>query len=117
MRKPLLVMQGADTMNPRSLVPDTITEDRAARLTPSQVASNRRALLGDLYQLVLSALRPYLAEEDLFAVSQALCDIIINEACSTMALVDILAQKLPVLHCIGSYWGYIAVWGTLSLCV
>jgi hypothetical protein len=108
-------MQRIDPPAPPSNIPYTITEDRAARLPPSQVASNRRALSGDMYQLILNAVKPYLAGEDLFGVTQALSDIMINRASSTSALIDLLARKLPVLQHVGAEWMHIAVRAIVSV--
>lgn len=62
-----------------------------------------------MYQLVVNAVKPYLAGEDLFGVSQALSDIMINGCSSTSALLDVLARRIPVLHHIGTQWLHIAV--------
>lgn len=78
-------------------------------LPAAQVESNRSALSGEMYQLVLNALKPYLAPDDLFQVAQALSDVIIYGSNSTSALVDILARRVPVLNHIGSQWLHIAV--------
>lgn len=92
-----------------SSIPSVITQDRASHLGASQLSSHRKALSDDMLQLVMNAVRPYLAGEDLFAVSQALTDVAINKANSTSALLDALARRIPVLDIIGNNWAYIAV--------